>query len=163
LEINQDTVKRLQQQKLARMEELERVRQLEERMEAEMKELTKRANKMTSEMEQYDVDALREDSAARREDLANRCEHLEQQLNRLNGKMSKLRVDYEEQMKSRGGGGKWVSFEENNMNLQRLMRAVRGLQDKVNHNSMTYTERKIECLQLVQTLNSIILKCNEEL
>jgi hypothetical protein len=67
--------------------------------------------------------------------------------------MSKLRVDYEEQMKSTGGGGKWVSFKENNVKLQWLMRAVSELQDKMNHNSMTYTERKTECLQLVQTLD----------
>jgi hypothetical protein len=51
--------------------------ELEERMGVEMNELAKRTNKMTSEMEQYDVDALRKDFAARREDLANRCEHLE--------------------------------------------------------------------------------------
>jgi hypothetical protein len=45
---------------------------------------------------------------------------------------------------------------------QRLMSAVRELQDKVNHNSMTYTERKLSAYTLVQTLNSMILKCNEE-
>jgi transcription elongation GreA/GreB family factor len=114
-------------------------------------------------MKQYDLDALREDSAARREDLADRCDELEQRQNRLNGMMSNLRVDYEDQMKSSGGGGKWVSFEENNTKLQRLVRAVRELQDKMNHNNVTYSERKTECLQLVQTLNSMILKRNEEL
>jgi hypothetical protein len=61
----------------ARMEELEHAHQLEGRMGAEINELTKRANKMTSEMEQHDMDALREDSAARREDLANRCKQVE--------------------------------------------------------------------------------------
>jgi len=45
---------------------------------------------------------------------------------------------------------------------QRLMSAVRELQDKVNHNGMTYTERKLSAYTLVQTLNSMILKCNEE-
>jgi hypothetical protein len=163
LEINQDTIKRLQQQKLARMEELERVRHLEKRMEAEMNELAKCTKKMKIEMKQYDLDALREDSAARREDLADRCDELEQRQNRLNGMMSNLRVDYEDQMKSSGGGGKWVSFDENNTKLQRLVRAVRELQDKMNHNNVTYSERKTECLQLVQTLNSMILKRNEEL
>jgi hypothetical protein len=44
------------------------------------------------------------------------------------------------------------------------MRAVSELQDKMNHNSMTYTERKTECLQLVKLwTDSMILKCNEEL
>jgi hypothetical protein len=47
-------------------------------MEAEMNELGKRANKMTSEMEQYDRCVER-----RLCTLANRCEHLEQRKNRL--------------------------------------------------------------------------------
>jgi hypothetical protein len=87
---------------------------------------------MTSETEQYHVDALREDSAAKREDWLIDVNILSRQRqNRLNGTMSKLRVHYhEEQMKSRGVGGKWVSFEENDVKLHRLMRDVRELQDK---------------------------------
>eukprot|EP00984_Skeletonema_dohrnii_P020526 scaffold10013_cov79-Skeletonema_dohrnii-CCMP3373.AAC.30 len=163
LEINQDTVNRLQQQKLARMEELDRVSHLEERMEAEMKELARRTNQMTSEMEKFDMDALKVDSAARREDLAERCECFEQRLNHINATMSKLRVAYDEQMK-RCGGENWVSFEENNMNLQQSMRAVCELQNKVNKDNMhSYSGTKSECLELVQKLNSMILKCNEEM
>ena len=163
LEINQDTVNRLQQQKLARMEELNRVSHLEERMEAEMKELARRTNQMTSEMEQFDMDALKVDSAARREDLAERCECFEQRLNHINATMSKLRVAYDEQMK-RCGGENWVSFEENNMNLQQSMRAVCELHDKMNKDNMpSYSGTKSECLELVQKLNSMILRCNEEM
>lgn len=147
----------MQQQKLARMEELERIGQLEERMEAEMEELARRTNKMTSEMGQFDMDILKDDAAARREDLAERCECFEQRLNHLNGLMSKLREEYEEQRK-RCGGMEWPSFEQNNMKLQQLMRVVFELND----DKMTsYSETKTECLELVQTINTMILKSNE--
>ena len=147
----------MQRQKLARIEELQRIGQLEERMEAEMKELARRTDKMTSEMGQLDMDALKDDAAARREDLAERCESFEQRLNYLNGLMSKLRGEYEEQRK-RCRGMEWASFEENNMKLQQLMRAVFEL----NNDKMTsYSETKSECLELVQMINAMILKSNE--
>ena len=158
MEINQDTVNRLQKQKLARIQELQRISQLEERMEAEMKELTRRTNEMTNEMRQlFDVDTLKDDAAARREDLAERCECFEQRLNHLNGMMNKLREEYEEQRK-RCGGIEWVSFEENNLKLQQLMRDVFEL----NKDKMTpYSDTKIECLELVKMINTMILKRNE--
>lgn len=147
----------MQQQKLSRMEELQRISQLEDRMEAEMKELTRRTNKMTSEMRQFDIDTLKDDAAARREDLAERCDCFEQRLNHLNGMLSKLKEEYEEQRK-RYGGMEWASFEENNMKLQQLMRAVFEL----NNDKMTsYSETKSECLELVQMINAMILKSNE--
>ena len=73
LEINRATVKSLQQQKVAQMEELERARTLEERMDEEMQELAKRTCEMREEMEQYeDLSSLKEDSAAMREELADK-------------------------------------------------------------------------------------------
>ncbi len=147
----------MQRQKLARMEELQRIGQLEERMEAEMKELARRTDKMTSEMGQLDMDALKDDAATRREDLAERCESFEQRLNHLNGLMSKLREEYEEQRK-RCKGMEWASFEENNMKLQQLMRAVFDLN---NDKMASYSETKSECLELVQQINTMILRSNE--
>ena len=158
LETNQDTVILLQKQKAARVEELQRISQLEERMEAEMKELARRTNKMKSEMEQFDMDGLKDDAEARREDLAERCESFEQRLNHLNGVMSKLRVEYEEKMSSSGEEEEWVSFEEISTKLQQSMRAVLELQD---NKKTPYSASKSECLELVQKLNSMILKCNE--
>lgn len=150
LQTNQDTVNRLQKQKLAHMEELQRISQLEKKMDAEMEELARRMNKMKSEMEQsFDVAALKDDAGARREDLAERCEGFEQRLNHLNGVMDKLRVEYEE---SSCGEKEWAS-------LQQLMRAVLELKE---NKKTPYAASKAECLELVQMLNTMILQCNEE-
>ena len=132
------------------MEELQRISQLEEKMDAEMKELARRMNKMKSEMEQFEnVDALKDDAEARREDLAERCEGFEQRLHHLNRVMDKLRVEYE---KSSCGEKEWAS-------LQQSMRAVLELKD---NKKTPYSTSKAECLELVQMLNTMILQCNEE-
>ena len=158
--MNQDTVKRLEQQKLARVNDLERVQHLQEKMEAEMEELARRSKKMKSEMEQHDVDALQEDSVAQREALAERCAGFEQRLNHLNEMMRKLQVKYDEQMSSCGDEN-WVSLNENNMRLQQALSSVRELQNKVN-NDHSYLHTKAECLELLQSLNTMILRRNEE-
>lgn len=160
--MNQDTVKLLQQQKLAREEELERVCHLEEKMEAEMKELARRTSTMRSEMEQHNLDALKEEFAAKRECLAEECEGFEQRLNHLNNMMGQLRDEYDEQMKS-CGHDKCLSFEDNNKKLLQEISAIRELHNKVtNDNTTSFAGRKSECLELLQNLNAMILKRNEE-
>ena len=159
METNQDTVNRLQKQKVARMEELQRISQLEERIEAEMKELARRTNKRKSEMEQFDMNGLKDDAEARREDLTEKCECFEQRLKHLNGVKRKLRVEYEEKMSSCGEKEEWASFEETITKLQQSMRAVLELRD---NKKTPYYASKTECLELVQKLNSMILKRSEE-
>lgn len=158
--MNQDTVKRLEQQKLARIDELERVQHLQEKMEAEMEELARRSKQMKSEMEQHDIDALKADSAAQREALAERCITFEERLNHLDGMMKKLQVKYDEQMSSCGDDN-WPTFNENNMRLQQALSSVRELRNKMSGDN-SYNDTKAECLELLQSLNTMILRRNEE-
>eukprot|EP00956_Cyclotella_meneghiniana_P032339 scaffold88416_cov54-Cyclotella_meneghiniana.AAC.3 len=160
LDNNKQTTVRLMEQKKARELELEKILTLEDKIDAELKEIETKTRDMKNELSgMRNEEELQTAADSMRDDLLEVIEGCTEKIESLTPQLELESAKYEQLKQSLESDPNWGNVKILKSKLIECEKDISSIQEKINemNESIKYTDLKSEALTLVHKINDTIL------